>query len=545
MYSAGKITKNLSIRCKKYTIFYILFCFLPYFTYLCGMKILTSSQIHELDQYTIAHEPIESLQLMERAAKALTRAITERWTTSTTFVTFAGPGNNGGDALAVSRMLAELGYEVSVYLFNIGGHLSADCASNKQRLEECKRVKLFVEVTQEFDPPQLTSSLVVIDGLFGSGTNKPLAGGFASLVKYINASHAKVVSIDLPSGLMSEDNSFNVRANIIRANLTLTLQQPKLSFLFAENQSFLGEVEVLDIRLSEEGMELATTHYSTLEREEVTKMMTRRSAFAHKGTIGHSLLIAGSYGMGGAAILATRACLRSGVGKVTIHTPRHNNLLMQIAVPEAVVQLDKEETIFSEPIDSDDYHALGIGPGLGTSEQTAIALIAQLRRTQCPIVADADALNILSNHPAWLQQLPKGVIITPHAKEFDRLSGHSSDSFERLQKAIAMAKRLQGFVILKGHYTAICFPDGHVVFNTTGNAGMATAGSGDVLTGILTGLLTRGYTREQACLLGTYLHGLAGDIAAEVKGMEGMIASDIIEALPQAILQLQQSSPHQ
>ncbi len=502
------------------------------------MKIFTSAQIHELDSYTIKHESIASIDLMERAAKALTHAIASEWGGDSPIVVFAGPGNNGGDALAVARLLAEQGYSVSVYLFNITGHLSVDCEQNRQRLRESKRVKELVEVTQEFDPPTLSDETVVIDGLFGSGLNKPLAGGFASLVRYINSSPAKVVSIDVPSGLMAEDNSLNVRANIIRASLTLTIQQPKLSFFFAENQQFLGRLKVLDIRISREGMAGMDAQYAVVEEHTIRHLLQPRNPFAHKGNMGNALLIAGSYGMAGAAILAAKACLRAGVGKVTVHAPKCNNVIMQVAVPEAVVQLDKEETTFSEPVDTEDFDALGIGPGIGQTENTAIAMIAQLRRTQCPIVADADALNVLANHRAWLQQLPQGLIMTPHPKEFDRMAGRSTDSFERLSKAIDMAKRQQLYIILKGHYSALCLPDGHVLFNSTGNAGMATAGSGDVLTGVITALLARGLQQREACLLGMYLHGLAGDLAAKALGEESMVASDIIAFLPKAFMTL-------
>lgn len=499
------------------------------------MKIFTSAQIHELDNYTIEHEPIKSIDLMERAAKALMHAITGRWMPTVPVVVFAGPGNNGGDALAVARLLTEQGFQVKTYLFNISGRLSADCAENKRRLLETKKVKsLFTEVTQEFDPPQLERGMLVVDGLFGSGLNKPLNGGFASLVKYINSSKAEVVSIDMPSGLMTEDNTYNVRQNIIRATLTLTLGQKKLSMLFAENQPFIGELQVLDIGLSREGIEKTDSQYTMLTRDDVKPLLLKRDPFAHKGTMGNALIIAGSYGMAGAAILATEACLRSGAGKVTAYSPRKNVPILQTAVPEAVLHIGNEETAFAEGIDTEDFQAVGIGPGLGTSEQTAIAIIAQLRRTQCPLVCDADAINILSSHRAWLQQLPKEIIMTPHPKEFDRLEGHSADSFERLSKARDLAQRLSAYVILKGHRTALCCPDGHIVFNTTGNAGMATGGSGDVLTGILTGLLARGYSRKSACVVGMYLHGLAGDIAAAEMGEESLIARDIIRCLPKA-----------
>jgi NAD(P)H-hydrate epimerase len=503
------------------------------------MKIFTSAQIHELDRYTIENEPIPSLGLMERAAMALTQTITEMYSAAMPVVIFAGPGNNGGDGLAVARLMADKGYQVSVYLFNISGSLSPDCAANKQRIQENKRIKQFVEVVEEFNPPVLEANMLVIDALFGSGLNKPLAGGFASLVKYINASPAQVVAIDVPSGLMTEDNTYNVRANIIRATHTLTLQQLKLSFLFTENQQFVGNLRVLDIRLSQEGIAKIEAPYTIVEENDVRQLLLNRNPFAHKGQMGNALLIAGSYCMAGAAILAARACLRTGAGKVTINSPKRNIPVLQMSVPEAVIQKGSEETIFAEAVDTEDFSALAVGPGIGQSEQTAIALIAQLRRTQCPIVVDADALNILANHRAWLQQLPQGIIMTPHPKEFDRLEGHSADSYERLVKASKLAERLKGYIILKGHYTAICCPGGHILFNSTGNAGMATAGSGDVLTGIITALLARGYKPQDACVVGVYLHGLAGDIAAQDMGEESLIASDIINCLPRAFKRIQ------
>lgn len=504
------------------------------------MKIFTAAQIHELDNYTITHEPIKSIDLMERAAKTITRTIMDEWTDRTPMVIFAGPGNNGGDSLAVARLLAEENYKVSVYLFNIHNKLSDDCAANKQRLIDSKRVGHFTEVTLNFDPPELTEDMVVIDGLFGSGLNKPLIGGFASLVKYINQCPAKVVSIDIPSGLMCEDNTYNIHSNIIRADLTLTLQQKKLSMMMADCQKYIGRLRVLDIRLSKEYIDKTEANCRILEEQDVRRLLMPRDDFAHKGAMGNALIIAGSYGMAGAAVLATRACLRSGVGKVTVHTPRRNYLVMQTAVPEAVMQMDHEETYFSESVDSTDFDALGIGPGLGLVENTAIALIGQIRRTSCPIVADADALNILANHQAWMQQLPSGIIMTPHPKEFDRMAGSASNNdYERLIRAQQMAEHIKGYIILKGHHSALCMPDGHIVFNATGNSGMATAGSGDVLTGILTALLARGYDKGTACQLGMYLHGLAGDLAAKEVGKESLVASDIIQFLPKAFLKLE------
>ena len=503
------------------------------------MKIFTSAQIHELDRYTIEHEPIKSVDLMERAAKAITRAVAEEWTTHTPVVVFAGPGNNGGDALAVARLLTNEGYKVRTYLFNITNHLSDDCVTNRQRLLDGRHAKDFTEITAKFDPPELMADTLVIDGLFGSGLNKPLAGGFASLVKYINQSPAKVVSIDVPSGLMSEDNTYNVRANIIHATLTLTLHEKKLAFLFGDAQQFIGRLKVLDIRLSQEYIQKTEAQYYVLEESDVRSRLLHRDDFAHKGNMGNALIVAGSYGMSGAAILATRACLRSGAGKVTVHTPKKNYGVMQISVPEAVLHMDHEETVFTEAVDTDGFDALGIGPGLGCQETTAIAMIAQIRRAQCPIVADADALNILASHRAWMQQLPKGIIMTPHPKELDRLTGSPANAdFERLHRTRELAQSLQAYIILKGHNSALCLPDGQVVFNPTGNSGMATAGSGDVLTGIITALLARGYHQQNACIVGMYLHGLAGDIAVKTLGKESLTASDIIDYLPHAFKHL-------
>lgn len=504
------------------------------------MKIFTAAQTHELDKYTIEHEPIESIDLMERAAKVLTRAIMDEWTERTPIVVFAGPGNNGGDALAVARMLAAQNYKVSVFLFNIHDQLSEDCETNKKRLLAVKNIEKFTEINVNFDPPELTADTLVVDGLFGSGLNKPLIGGFATLVKYINQSPAKVVSIDIPSGLMCENNTYNIKNNIIQADLTLTLQQKKLSMLMADCQPYIGRLRVLDIRLSQKYIAETETACRIIEEQDVRSRMLHRSEFAHKGTMGTALLIAGCYGMAGAAILATRACLRAGVGKVITHTPKRNYAIMQTAIPEALVQLDREEAYFSEGVPTDYYDAVGIGPGLGQSENTAIALIGQIRRTTCPIVLDADAINILANHQAWLQQLPKGIILTPHPREFDRLQGSTSNSdYERLTHASQLAEHLQGYILLKGHYSALCLPNGNILFNSTGNGGMATAGSGDVLTGIITALLARGYNRQDACLVGMYLHGLAGDLAAKDLGRESLTASDLISYLPKAFLRLE------
>lgn len=497
------------------------------------MKIFVSSDIKQLDTYTIEHEPISSANLMERAAQVLTTAITKRWDKTTPFTIFAGPGNNGGDALAVARIMAEKGYAIEVFLFNPKGELSADCQANKELVEQMDEVK-FTEVSTQFAPPTLTEKHVIIDGLFGSGLNKPLSGGFAAVVKYINASSAKVVSIDMPSGLMGEENTFNIKANIIRATLTLSLQLPKLSFLFAENAEFVGEWRLLDIQLSPEAIEETETNYELLEVEDIQVLIKPRPQFAHKGTFGHGLLVAGSYGMAGASTLAARACLRSGVGLLSVHAPQRNVAILQTTVPEAIVEADASETEFACPTDTDDYQAVAIGPGLGKSEETETALLELLSSCQTPMVVDADALNMLANHRHALTNLPKGSILTPHPKELERLVGKCQDSYERLTKACELAKTAKVHIILKGAYSVVVTPSGKCYFNPTGNPGMATAGSGDVLTGILLALLAQGYSAEEAAKIGVYVHGLAGDSAQKKVGDISLTASDIIEHLPVA-----------
>lgn len=497
------------------------------------MKILTCTQQKEADAYTIANNNILSINLMEKAASLIADEISKRWDRSHRIVVFAGAGNNGGDAIAVARLLFSKSYPVEIYLFNIKGTISEDCMTNIQRLQQCGFTD-YHEISNAFEPPKLTAEDVVVDGLFGSGLNKPLSGGFASVVKYINASNAQVVSIDLPSGLMGEDNSNNLRTNIIRADLTLSIQLPKLAFLFPENEDIVGEWKTLDIGISQEFIAQADTPYIITEASEMSQLIKPRKRFAFKNNFGHALLIAGSSGMAGASILAARACLRSGVGLLTIHTPVCNHDILQTAVPEAMVQNDVHELYFAEPVDLDNYQAIAIGPGIGQEEETALATFDQLADCYIPAVLDADAINILSSHRNYLNRLPRRSILTPHIGELERLIGRCNDSFDRLTKAKELAAYLQCYIVLKGAYSTVITPEGKFYFNPTGNPGMATGGSGDVLTGIILALLAQGYSQENAARLGTFVHGLAGDIACRRTGEISLTASDIIAALPEA-----------
>lgn len=502
------------------------------------MKILSASQLRELDAYTIEHEPIASIDLMERASKAFVAEVMARWPENTPIKVFAGAGNNGGDALAVARLLAEQGYnQVSVYLFNIDEKMSDDCKANKLRLQRCVDVKL-EEITTQFTPPQLTEHDVVIDGLFGTGLSRPLNGGFASVVKYINASPATVVSIDVPSGLMCEDNTYNVMNHIVRADYTFTFQRPKLAFLFPENEVYCGKWKVLDIGILDPEDERSATPYVLSEKSYIKSLIKPRSRFAHKGSMGHAALVAGKRGMAGAAVLASRACMRAGVGKLTLRTPESNLPIVQMTVPEVIVDTDPSPVCFSRTFDTSDFEALGIGPGIGTEADTTQAFIEQVNQAKCPVVIDADAINILGSHRGWITQLPRNCILTPHKKELFGLISTTRNSYEELERTRELAMRQHIIIVIKGAYSAICTPEGTVYFNPTGNPGMATAGSGDVLTGIILALLAQDYKPEAAAQLGVYLHGLAGDIAAEQFGYESLIASDIVESLGAAFKRL-------
>ena len=498
------------------------------------MKIFPTASIKRIDAYTIEHEPIPSIMLMERAASVLAKAIVERYPKGS-FAIFAGPGNNGGDALAVARMLAVAGCAVRVWLVAPGLRLSADCEANLRSLQAMKGsfgIELNI-VEHEFIAPELLPVEVVVDGLFGSGLTRPVEGVFASVIHSINSFDGEVVAIDIPSGLMGEDNSNNILGNIVKATVTYTLQFPKLAMLFAENACFVGDVRVLDILLSPEAMQQEPSPYMLTFPEDVTCLLPRRGKHAHKGNFGRALLVAGSEGMAGASVLSARGALRSGVGLLTLAVPRCNNAILQCTVPEAMtIPSSGEKHIYNIP-SVDRYTAVAVGPGLGTHPETEKALLGLIEGCRVPMVLDADALNILSRNKEYLSRLPEGSIITPHIGEFTRLAGECASSYERLQRAVELARECNITVVLKGAYTAVVTPCGNCFFNTTGNAGMATGGSGDVLTGILLALLAQGLPAVDVARLGVCVHGMAGDVVASQSGKTALVAGDIIDALPQ------------
>ncbi|MDR0969326.1 MAG: NAD(P)H-hydrate dehydratase [Lentimicrobiaceae bacterium] len=494
------------------------------------MKILSSTQIREADRFTIENEPIASIDLMERAASKISEWIYKHANMQNNFVVLAGTGNNGGDGLALARMLHEQGNQVLVYMVRFGESLSEDCRTNYERLKNISEVQLY-DVYDESQFPFFREGDIVIDALLGSGLNKPIKGMLKSLIENLNDSGVITIAIDTPSGLYSDAPIDLEKDVVVKADYTLTFQFPKLAFLFPENDSFVGRWEVLSIGLHPQYIYEVRTPYNYTTSSIIKKRVKNRSKFSHKGNYGHALLIAGSEGKFGAAILAAQACLRSGVGLLSVHVSRRAETILQTVVPEAMLSFDCSESYFSSLPKLDAYNAIGVGPGLGTQKETEQALKLLIQETKTPLVLDADALNILSENKTWLAFLPSETILTPHLKEFERLFGKTANSFERLEKQREMSQRYNIIIVLKGAYTCISFPNGQCLFNSTGNPGMATGGSGDVLTGIILGLLAQHYTPKEAATLGVYLHGLAGDLYAESESMESLIASDIISNL--------------
>lgn len=504
-----------------------------------AMKIFPAELIKAIDQYTIDNEPISAIELMERAAIAITNRIMTLYPdTATEFAIFAGSGNNGGDGLATARLLAESGYKVQVYAIQTTSNETAERNANLGRLVPSD--SLSIEALRENEVvPYLNPDVVVVDALFGSGLNRPLDGFNKQIVEYINDSGCVTIAIDMPSGLMSEDNAENDTDATIRASYTVTLQMPKLSLLLPENDAFVGELSIVPIGLSAKALEGFPSNMFYVTSSMAAKMLYKRRRFAHKGTFGHCYLIAGSQQMLGAAILASKACMRSGSGLLTTHIPHGCQTPINISIPEVIIELDSDSERFTKHSSVMAFDAIGVGPGIGVN-QTTIAALANLLvdAKRMPLVIDADGLNIISYNKELLRAIPKFAILTPHPKEFERLAGGWNNDLEKIQLLLRFAKELSVYVVLKGANTVIASPDGKLWFASVGNPGMATAGSGDVLTGIILSLLGQGYSPEEASILGVYLHGSAGDIAAGEMGQESLIASDIITNIGNAFKSL-------
>ena len=482
------------------------------------MKILSAQQIHDWDAYTIANEPIASIDLMERAAQACTDHILQQDLFTRPFKIFCGKGNNGGDGLAIARQLLNQGATVSVYIIEFGAVGTEDFQTNLRRLHDLT-VNIFFIQSQEFFPV-IEDNDVVIDALYGSGLNRPLKDLSAELVDHINRSEALVIAIDVPSGMFIDKSSSGNA--VIKASMTLTFQCLKMCFLLAENEGYMGNVHVLDIGLHPGFPENVSSCFQLLGSSIVKKIYRPRNAFAHKGNFGHALIIAGNKGKMGAALMATHACLRTGAGLTTLNVPEEFLHVVHTSLPEAMCDIREEGLNFEK------INAVGLGPGLGIEREAEEIVHQTLLQFDRPVVIDADGLNILSDHKSWLKQVQEGSILTPHPKEFERVFGKADNDFERISVALQQSAENKFIIVLKGRYTFIA-KDGKGFFNITGNAGLAKGGSGDILTGIITALLAQNYEPLHAALLGVYIHGLAADLALEQQSMESLIASDVLK----------------
>jgi len=501
------------------------------------MKIFNTQNIRAWDAYTIDNEPVASVELMNRAAGRFSDWFAKLYRHPNQQVLIVcGTGNNGGDGVAVARLLHEHFFEVSLLICDFSGHHSPDFDAQIQQLPPFNGVA----VTWLKDATILSAvseNSVVIDALFGSGLSREPQGDFAKVIGWLNKLPNEVVSIDLPSGLFADRHMPGIA---VQADRTFSFETPKLAFFFPENAALLGEWTFERIGLHRDFQEKTSAEFQFLTLADARKLLRRRDKFDHKGSFGHALLIAGSRGKIGAAVLSARSCLRSGAGLLTVHTPKCGLDILQATVPEAMCSPDEASDVWSASPELECYTALGVGCGIGMDKRTERALELLLRQSQHPLVLDADALNLLAKNPAWWRFVPKKSILTPHPKEFERLFGKTEHDFDRNDLQRKMAREQGVFILLKGAYSAMACPDGSCWFNSTGNPGMATGGSGDVLTGILTGLLAQGYDPKSALLLGVFLHGLAGDLATTTHSQQALVAGDLVDFLGAAWLHLQQ-----
>lgn len=486
------------------------------------MKILNINQIRSADNFTIKNEPISSIKLMERASIKCSEWIISNYKNYEKIIMFCGHGNNGGDGVAIARILSNNCKSIKCYIIRANNY-SEDLRINIERLKETSCNLNFINKIQDF--PEINKDSLIIDAIFGSGLNKEATGLYADIIKKINNSGCEVISIDFPSGFFNENN--NNSENIIRASHTLTFQLPKLSMFFADNEKYFGNWHILDIGLSRNFIENEKTNYYYVELSDVKLIHKKRNKFSHKGTFGHGLLIAGGNGKYGAAILSCKAALKSGIGLLTIKTSKNAEKLFNSIVPETM-------TICDNNVDFPTYSSIAIGPGIGTGIKMKSLLIKILKSNPKNLVIDADGINIISKNKDLLDIIPQNSILTPHPKEFDRLTKNHDTGYDRFLSQIEFSKFFNVFLILKGAYTSISCPDGTCYFNSSGNPGMATAGSGDVLTGIILSLLSQKYSQKDSCVLAVYLHGLAGDIYAHNNCQESLTASDIIENISES-----------
>ena len=508
------------------------------------MKLYSYRQIQDIEAATIAETGTTTgainAELGAQAAEAVAEMLAD---CECRPVVFAGPGRCGAIAIATAQGLATRGLHPTVYFFNIRGtSAQPDAVAARDAYLAACGSEGFEEVRGNFSMPELGSRDLVVDGLFGSEVEGPLGGAYQALVRRINESGARIVAIDMPSGLPADGAPGLINRNIIHADLTLAIGMPRLAFFSAENAELVGQWQTLDAGYSREAAARMQAGYYLIERKQVRRILTPRHPDSSKADYGSLVIFAGSYGMMGAALLATRSALRSGCGKVTCHAPRCGYLVMQTAAPEALFETSPDDDVCITDIElRRDYNAVAIGPGIGTDDVTIDAPEAFLKVANAnsrPVVLDADALNCIALRPTLLDYIPVMSVITPHAGEFDRMFGMQPGPDARLAKAIEVAMFHKIVIVLKGHHTAVVRPDGKVCFNPTGTAALATAGTGDVLTGLIGGFMAQGISPELAASAGVFVHGLAGRIAENTHGSYGVTAGDVADNIGRAIYSL-------
>lgn len=496
------------------------------------MKILSAEQIKEGDLLTIQREPISSINLMERAAKVVFSYLErEELHHNIAVSVFCGVGNNGGDGLVIARLLLEKGFQVTVYVVNFKESYSPDFKLNLERLNktDCKIITLFKD--QNF--PIITQQTLVIDAIFGVGLNRKPEPWVQNIISYINQYSHRTISIDLPSGLYMHKKTD--KDQVVKAHVTLSFQVPKLVFFLKDSAPNIGQWKLLDIGINQAFLNEVSSPYLCITKTFIKEIYKPREAFTHKGTFGHGLIIGGEYGKIGAVLLSAKACLHSGAGLVRVFVPSCGYIPLQTAIPEIMVMTDVREKHLTLIPTNIQATAIGIGPGMGTHPETIHAFQNFLKQINKPLVVDADGLNCLAKQPELIEYLSKETILTPHPKELERLIGPWDNDFDLLEKTQQFANKHQLIVLIKGAFSKIVYAD-KVYINTTGNQGMATAGSGDVLTGLITGLLAQNYSPLDATILGVYLHGLSGDFAYKAhKNYHTITASSLIEYLPKAL----------
>jgi len=499
------------------------------------MKILSKEQSYEADRRTLAAQGISSTELMERAAASIFNWLHNRLQGAPVRIhIFCGTGNNGGDGLAVARHLAEHGYHIQVYLVNYSEKRSGDFRINLERLRQRKIEPESLDADSGL--PDISEADILLDAIFGIGLSRPPAPWVRNLIAHMNAADAFRLAVDLPSGLQMDAMPAHPEG-VLAADFVLTIGSPKLVFFLPGSGEFAADFEVLDIGFDTTYLNEVAAQYEWVGADEARALHRTRGKFSHKGTFGHACIVGGSHGKIGAVALAASACLRAGAGLVSAWVPKCGYLPLQAGVPEVMVETcGREQYLDAFPEPGSGYR-YGVGMGMGTEKDTAKAFFAWLGRVREPVVVDADGLNSLSAHPEALANLPAGSILTPHPGELARLIGEWTDDFDKLEKARAFAADHNCVLLIKGAYTVI-LGEGKGFINSSGNPGMATAGSGDVLAGILTGLLAQGYPALEAAVFGVYLHGRAGDLVVSETGPEALVASDLFGALGRAFREL-------